>query len=192
MPENRRIMSRRERRVNRRAVRLAWIGITFSISVLAMMACGGDRRAERLYREASELVEKGDTAAAVPKLEEIVRDHPDSEIAERARREIVLYRGLSEAVAAYPVRRASDLVVQTARAIERFRGKQGAPPDDLAALVPAYLPAAPVDPWGAALQYQRNGEGYRLACLGADGSPGGEGEAADVVVQNGAFVRRPQ
>jgi hypothetical protein len=165
------------------------IAVTCAALALASFGCGGDRRAERLYREASELVEKGDTAAAVPKLEEILRDYPDSEVASRARREVVLYRGLSDAVAAYPVRRARDVVVQAARAVERYRAARGAVPEDLAALVPSYLPAAPVDPWGAPLAYERTAKGYRLACLGSDGAPGGEGEAADLVVENGAFAR---
>lgn len=40
----------------------------------------------------------------------------------------------------------------------------------------------PLDPWGRAYQYRSPGEHgeYDLASLGADGAPGGEGEAADV------------
>ena len=158
-------------------------------ATLASSGCGGDRRADRLYREASELVEKGDTAAAVPKLEEILRDYPDSEAASKARREVVLYRGLSEAVAAYPVRRARDVMVQTARALERYRAGRGTAPDALDALVPSFLSEAPADPWGRSLEYQKTARGYRLACLGSDGAPGGESDAADLVVENGAFVR---
>lgn len=192
MPENRRIMSRHAGPVNRREPIRALIAIMLASAMLASAGCGGDRRADRLYREASELVENGDTAAAVPKLEEILRDYPDSEAAEKARREVVLYRGLSEAVAAYPVRRARDLMVQTARALERHRATRGAAPETLEALVPAQLPATPEDPWGRILEYRKVGAGYRLACLGSDGAPGGEGDAADLVVENGAFVRAPR
>ena len=189
MPENRRIMSRPDARVNGGGITRALIAVTCASLALASVGCGGDRRADRLYREASELVERGDTAAAVPKLEEILRDYPDSEVAARARREVVLYRGLSDAVAAFPVRRAGDVVVQTARALERYRAAKRVPPDDLGALVPAYLPETPVDPWGAPLRYARTAKGYRLECLGSDGAPGGEADAADLVVENGAFVR---
>lgn len=192
MPENRRIMSRAAARVNGPRSRRTLTAIMLAAIALASPGCGGDRRAERLYREASELVERGETAAAVPKLEEILRDYPDSEVAARARREVVLYRGLSDAVAAYPVRRAGDVVVQTARALERYRASRGAAPDDLAALVPSFLAQAPVDPWGAPLGYTRTAKGYRLLCLGSDGAPGGEGDAADLVVENGAFVRSPR
>jgi general secretion pathway protein G len=43
----------------------------------------------------------------------------------------------------------------------------------------------PLDPWGRPYVYRSPGEqnpgGYDLVSLGADGQPGGEGEAADVV-----------
>jgi len=41
----------------------------------------------------------------------------------------------------------------------------------------------PEDPWGRAYVYKRPGQHgeYDLVSLGADGQPGGEGEAADVV-----------
>ena len=43
----------------------------------------------------------------------------------------------------------------------------------------------PLDPWGRPYIYKAPGEqnpgGYDLVSLGADGQPGGEGEAADVV-----------
>jgi general secretion pathway protein G len=44
--------------------------------------------------------------------------------------------------------------------------------------------AVPVDPWGAPYVYRapgtQSGTGYDLLSLGADGKPGGEGEAADI------------
>jgi general secretion pathway protein G len=45
--------------------------------------------------------------------------------------------------------------------------------------------AVPSDPWGAAYVYRtpgtQSGAGYDLLSYGADGRPGGEGEAADIV-----------
>ena len=42
----------------------------------------------------------------------------------------------------------------------------------------------PLDPWSAAYQYRapgtQSGSGYDLLSLGADGKPGGDGEAADI------------
>jgi len=44
--------------------------------------------------------------------------------------------------------------------------------------------AVPADPWGAPYVYRapgtQSGSGYDLLSLGADGKPGGEGEAADI------------
>lgn len=44
--------------------------------------------------------------------------------------------------------------------------------------------AVPTDPWGAAYQYSSTGDdnpaGFDLLSYGADGKPGGEGEAADI------------
>lgn len=47
-----------------------------------------------------------------------------------------------------------------------------------------YLKKAPKDPWGNEYQYISPGSSgpYDLYSLGADGEPGGEGEAADVSV----------
>lgn len=42
----------------------------------------------------------------------------------------------------------------------------------------------PTDPWGTAYVYRspgsESGQGYEIVSLGADGRPGGEGEAADI------------
>ena len=83
-------------------------------------------------------------------------------------------------------------MVQSARALERYRASRGGPPDSLDALVPSYLPAAVTDPWGRPLVYERSPKGYRLACLGSDGAPGGEGDSGDLIVVNGSFVTAPR
>lgn len=48
-----------------------------------------------------------------------------------------------------------------------------------------YLAKTPVDPWGNPYEYTNNGGtgsgAYDLFSLGADGKPGGEGEAEDLV-----------
>lgn len=51
----------------------------------------------------------------------------------------------------------------------------------------SYPSAAPsqlgTDPWGNAIRYYRvPGGGFMLVSLGADGAPGGAGDAADLVV----------
>jgi general secretion pathway protein G len=50
-----------------------------------------------------------------------------------------------------------------------------------------YLPRdIPLDPWGHPYQFQvpgENGQPYTLRSFGKDGSPGGEGDGADIVFQ---------
>jgi hypothetical protein len=69
-------------------------------------------------------------------------------------------------------------VSQTALAIERFRlGHEDRVPDSLSALVPAYLPSVPVDPFdGQPLRYARRVEGYVVYSIGPDGVDDGGGE----------------
>jgi len=156
---------------------------------LAIAACGGvDRRAERLWRRAMERVAKGDTQAAVDDLQKIIDDYPDAQIAPKAREQIVVYRGLANAVSSYPFRRARESMVQIARAIEAFRHERGRVPASLDELVPARLPAVPPDPWNRSFDYETTARGYRLRCLGADGAKGGDTDAADLLVVDGAFV----
>jgi general secretion pathway protein G len=180
---------------NRNAWRrpLTWLGI--SVVVLSVVAwntgCGSDdRRAERMEREAERLVDEENFGEAVEQFQKIVQAYPDTEAAARAREAVKIYRGIVGAVSAYPQRVARDTIVRTARALERFRGRRRKAPESLAGLVPDYLPEEPVDPWGRPLVYERTrlGRGYVLACLGSDGEPGGEGDAADLVVKDGAFV----
>lgn len=83
------------------------------------------------------------------------------------------------------LRRTAELDVRTALdALEMYRGSRGRYPDQqegFSALVKAkVMKATPKDPWGHALQYAlRDGEPVVIS-YGADGSPGGEDEDADV------------
>ncbi|MBT8426890.1 MAG: type II secretion system major pseudopilin GspG [Erythrobacter sp.] len=46
-----------------------------------------------------------------------------------------------------------------------------------------YIKTLPNDPWGRPYQYSmpgRDGSAYEIVSLGADGAPGGEGDAADI------------
>jgi len=128
---------------------------------------------------------------AVRILDEIARDYPDSNVDGTAREDATLYRGLAGAVSRYPVTEARQLMVRTARVLERYRSRRGRLPERLSDLVPGWLSETPIDPWGNPLAYRttRKGRGYELTCLGADGMPGGTGEDADLHVSNGEFVR---
>lgn len=168
-------------------IRVVLLALMLS-SWIAAAGCAG-QAADRLYREAAQRVEKGDLEGAVELFDRIVREHPQTEAAEKARADVVLYRGLFEASQKFPTRRATDLVVQVARALERHRHAKGAAPASLADLVPGFLDAEPEDPWGRKLLYRPTPVGgYVLSCLGSDGREGGEGQAADLVVRDGKFV----
>jgi general secretion pathway protein G len=159
-----------------------------------LAGCANDEeRAERLYDKAQSQVEQGELQSAIEIYETIVDRYPGTVTARNARRQIVLYRGLEDAVRSYPVRVARDLIVETARGIERYRRRTRTWPPDLERLVPDYLPKVPTDPWGRVLLYQvkARGRGYILACFGADGEPGGTGDAADWFVEDGSFVLQP-
>jgi len=174
-------MKRRRCEVNGRNVARA-IALVVLLGIAA--SCGAtERRADRLWRQAQERVEKNDTDGAIALLQKIIDDYPDTPVAARARDEIVLYRGLSSAVSNYPTRRARELMVQLARAVEAYRRANGHPPKALDEVA-----SVPLDPWGHPFRYEAQGREYRLLCDGGDGAPGGVGDAADIVVVNGEFV----
>lgn len=166
------------------------IGLTTAL--VATLACSREAKAERLYEEALEKVESGELRQAVELFEETVRLYPDTEAAKRAREDVTLYRGLADAELMYPLRRAREEVVRTARALQRFRDRRRRWPEHLEQLMPDYVSQLPMDPWGRVLLYKRKGKrGYALATLGSDGALGGRGEAADLFVEDGSFVRSP-
>ena len=146
-----------------------------------------------MYDQAREQVAAGELDAAVRLYHEILTRYPTSEAAARARREIVLYRGLAKAEGNSYVIEARNRVVKTARALQRFRDRNGRWPGSLEQLTPSIVAEYPADPWGRALEYIRKpkGRGYMLACLGADGVRGGHGEAGDIFVEDGEFVATP-
>jgi hypothetical protein len=180
-------MKRGDGEVNTHRSRVALV-CCLVIATLATSCGGRERKAERLYRQAQERVERGDTQAAVALMQDLIDRYPDAQIAAKARDQIILYRGLAHAVESYPARRAREAMVQIARAIESYRSASGRWPSSLEDLVPSKLPSIPADPWGRAFDYAVLGRGYRLRCLGSDGSAGGEADAADVLVVNGEFT----
>lgn len=183
-------MRRRKNEVNTRTscVRLFFFVASLSVVVLMTSSCGGqERRAERLWRQAIERVEKGETQGAVDQLQKIIDEYPDTKVASKAREQIVVYRGLATAVESYPLRRTRELMVQIARAIESFRRENGHPPSTLDELVPARLASVPEDPWGHPFVYLTTARGYRLQCQDADGTPGGAAESARLLVVDGEF-----
>ena len=190
MLESARIMRRRRNEVNTRTdlMRSVFVVVIAMVPQLMASSCGGDERhAERLWRQAIERVEKGDTRGAVDRLQKLIDAFPDSRAADKAREQIVVYQGLATAVENYPLRRARELMVQLARAIEIFRRDTRRAPVTLDELVPARMASIPKDPWGRSFLYETTASGYRLRCLGAKGSPGGVAASKGLLVVDGEF-----
>jgi hypothetical protein len=161
-------------------------------AVLASVACTDDEtKAKRLEADAVVAVEEQRFDDAIELYREIVATYPATETAHEADERITFISGLSHSVTSFPSRTARDLMVKTARAVQRYRWTKGRWPDSLDALRPDLLAESPIDPWGRSLQYERRRNGYRLSCLGADGRVGGDGEATDFLVVNGDFVTDP-
>lgn len=86
-------------------------------------------------------------------------------------------------------------------ALSKFRAATGSFPEHLAELklpreVPNYeLPndiddeGNPLDPWGTAYVYERQGDSYVLQSLGSDGKPGGWGTKADIALSADSETR---
>jgi hypothetical protein len=183
-------MKRRKSEVNTRTLcaRLFFFVVPALVLVLTTSSCGGrERHAERLWRQAIACVEKGDTQGAVDRLQKIIDTFPDSQVATKAREQIIVYRGLQTAVENYPMRRARELMVQIARAIESFRHENGRAPAALDDLVPARLASVPRDPWDRPFLYETTARGYRLRCRGVEGAPEGAAESAGLLVVDGEF-----
>jgi len=197
VPGNHEIIGRRSSEVNARLAtcrRLAFVAVVVLTTMLSSSGCGGqEARAEKLYREAQQHVDKGEVEQAATALRTIVDLYPTTDAGRRAAKEVVLYDGLSEAELLWPVRRARDLMVRTARAIQSYRGRHRRWPESLDDLRPRLLDELPIDPWGRPLDYRQKsrGRGYVLSCLGSDGREGGIGEARDLFVEDGSFVHRP-
>jgi Type II secretion system (T2SS), protein G len=162
---------------------------SIALHVACASSCGGaDRRADRLWRQAEERVQHGDTEGAVDRLQKIIDQYPGTPAAERAEAQIVVYRGLLSAVQEYPSRRAHESMVVLARAIEVFRRQKGRVPAALDDVAPSVIASVPMDPWNRPFSYEATATGYRLSCLGADGVPGGVAESRDLLVVDGEFL----
>ncbi|MDH3626556.1 MAG: type II secretion system protein GspG [Acidobacteriota bacterium] len=162
------------------------------VAILWLPGCADDEaRAQKDYDAAMAKVEAEALEEAIELFETLDRTYPDTQVARRARSQLVLFRGLGEAVESYPWETARELMVTTARALDQFRSRNRSWPRNLDALRPKWLSESPIDPWGRPLQYRKTQRGYILICHGADGRVGGDGDAADLSVENGRFVRKP-
>ena len=72
-------------------------------------------------------------------------------------------------------------------ALEKYQAAHGSLPDEgsLDFLVPEYLPAVPMDPWGRPYVYLNNGKQPMLITFGRDGERGGSGVEQDHTLYDG-------
>lgn len=159
------------------------------VLVGTLLGCA-ERSAERRYREGQTHLEAGELELAVAAFDDVTRRWPKTDAALRAAEDAQTYRALHGMERRYPSRVARATMVSTARRLDRHRARHGRYPSTLDELGRAEDAGPPRDPWGGPLRYARTkkGRGYVLVCLGADGAPGGEGFAGDILVENGAFV----
>lgn len=85
---------------------------------------------------------------------------------------------------------------QLTDALDRFRDRERRLPtrgDGLAALVPTIINHVPHDPWGNPFFYHLSPEGHwaDVVSFGADGLPGGTGEASDISGRFGSLRGSP-
>ncbi|SEU22762.1 type II secretion system protein GspG [Stigmatella erecta] len=80
----------------------------------------------------------------------------------------------------------ADFAVLKAAA-EKYQAAHGTLPEEgpLDFLVPEYLPALPLDPWGRPYVFLYNGRQVFLATFGADGQRGGSGAEQDHTIHDG-------
>jgi hypothetical protein len=160
--------------------------------LLVSAACANDEtKAERMATKADSAVQAQQLDQALALYRDMIARYPETKAASQAHGRITFLSGLTDSVSRFPSRTARELMVTTARAVQRYRYSKGHYPDNLDALMPKMLDDSPIDPWGRPLQYERLKNGYRLSCLGGDGRSGGEGLATDFVVVNGNFVSDP-
>jgi general secretion pathway protein G len=78
-------------------------------------------------------------------------------------------------------KRIHDDLATLNAALEKYHTDHGSWPegDTLDALVPGYLPALPVDPWGRPYVYENNGRRPLILTFGKDGERGGYGDEQD-------------
>jgi len=167
--------------------------LVISLFMLSMLYCNRES-ADSLYRDAQQHVRDGQLDEAVTLYKKIIADYADTPTADRARKEMGLYRDLARIEQNFPVRQAKDRLIEAGRAVLLFHNTHRRWPGQLAELVPGFLEAVPLDPWGRQLVYMRKKQGdggFLLVMLGSDGASGGTGEAIDLFIEDGVLVEQP-
>ncbi len=160
------------------------------LAVLASLCAGcSEWRAERAFRRVVAQEKSKDGAVVVRDLQQLVARWPATKAAEKARHEIEWLHDLEQSSTRGLGLLAWDAVRRVSMAAERYRVARGRYPERYADLVPRFLPGPILDPWGHEVGYLHTLSGYQAICYGADGIPGGSGEASDILVDTGREIR---
>lgn len=187
-----------------------------AFALLALLAgCSSEdpRLPGNLYEEARKLNLEGRSLEARAMMQQLVARYPDTDAARQARRDLFLLDAFVARDIADRQKQVRANLKRITDALIRYREKRGEYPASLQDLVPDYLDQVPGTPWGHPFLYRayvsrpiedvqvRRGpvrqrfntkfDTYDLACLGTDLKPGGEGAAADILIQDGQPVDGP-
>ncbi|HJW72466.1 MAG TPA: type II secretion system protein GspG [Geothrix sp.] len=179
------------------------------LAFLLLAGCSSEdpRLPGNLYEEARKLNLEGESLKARAMMQQLVRQYPDSEAAQQAKRDLYLIEAFANRDMADRQKQVRASLRRVMDALTRYRAKKGEYPPSLRDLVPEYVEQVPETPWGHPFFYRpyvttpiedvqsKRGpvrqrfntkfDGYDLACLGTDLQPGGEGLAADILIKDG-------
>lgn len=181
-----------------------------ALALLALLAgCSSEdpRLPANIYEEARKLNLEGRSLEARAMMRQLTQQYPDSDAAQQARRDLFLLDAFVARDQADRQKQVRAAMRRIADALTRYRGKKGEYPASLQELVPEYLDQVPDTPWRHPFFYRafvskpiedvqvKRGpvrqrfntklDTYYLACLGTDLKPGGDGAAADILLQDG-------
>jgi hypothetical protein len=183
--------------------------------LLVLYGCSSEdpRLPANLYDEARKLNLEGRGQEAKAMMKQLIDRYPDTEAAQQAKRDLYLIEAFVNRDLADRQKQLRAAMKRITDALTRFRGNKGEYPEALKNLVPDYLEQVPEAPWGHPFLYRpfvtrpiedvpvKRGparqkfntklDSYYLACLGTDLQPGGEGPAADILIQDGILLAEP-
>jgi hypothetical protein len=158
------------------------------IGLLPLFGGCAESRAERTFRRVVAAQETVPLPEVRDELQALIKRWPQTKAAVKAQQEIQWIDDLLGAASRGPLLRAFDAIRTVSRATEKYKAREGRLPETIDDLIPRDLPVPIVDPWGVPVRYARNAGGFTVVSYGADGIPGGSGDATDFVIENGKFV----
>lgn len=164
--------------------------IVIVVAAMVVLTACSESRATRLAKRAEAQAREEKYTEAIATMQTVEARFPRTMAGRGARKQILLYQGLLDAELKKDRRRAKDEMLALARELLEYHQSLHRYPRSLDEIDP--LGALPrEDPWSGEYRYESTGvgAGYRLECLGSDGAPGGEGDAQDLLVVSGTFVK---